>query len=496
MISIIDSRDPYTVFVQPILSYSPIVYPSQFNSVQLVNFYPAIPIQFASSQGQAQSVRATLPQLAQMTVLPSIIQSQIVSAQQSQNGASVLLTPQLSLPSQVPLGSASYHASVSPQQVGVSSSTPQASVSSFAQQSSVNSSAQQAIVNSATQQLSASSSTPQTPMVSTSHQATVSSSTQQSSVHSSVQQVTINSSTKQPTMISTSQQTPIHASPKVDLFERSLSPLGKRINDTRKAVNKVFKAACAAHIFSQNCIDTINQYSQYCVALLPTDEKNALLYLETISEYLIRLITAYIAQVDVQLNKESAMEATNENTVRVLTELREWCLGMLIEEKKVERELGFIMQSISADAAKHASGKEGPPVGNAPIRPVEGSRSTPSSVVRAEKRPIARLPKVPPLSYTPKSSFVVPSRLCPRMPKHQAIATEEAKQTLPLMSVVFEMKEQKLARERCVARSLKRASWEMNGEIVTVRRSVRESVNEMREAVSRCSVDCACDAMW
>ena len=337
-------------------------------------------------------------------------------------------------------------------------------------------------------------------------------------------------------MISTSQQTPIQAAPKIDLFERSLSPLGRRINDARKAVNKVFKTACTAHVFSQNCIDTINQYSQYCVALLPTDEKNALLYLETISEYLIRLITAYIAQVDAQLNKENAMEVTNENTVQVLTELRACCLGMLIEEKKVERELGFIMNFISAEAAKHAGGKEGSPAGNVPTRPAEGSRSTPSTGVRAEKRPIVRLPKVPPLSYTPKSSFVVPSRLCPHMPKHQAIAmeeakhqaiateeakhqaiateeakqqaiateeakhqaiaTEEAKQTLPLMSVVFEMKEQKLARERCVARSVKRASWEINGAIVTVRRSVRECVNEMREAVGKCSVDCGCNAVW
>ena len=291
-------------------------------------------------------------------------------------------------------------------------------------------------------------------------------------------------------MISTSQQTPINATPKIDLFERSLSPLGRRINDTRKAVNKVFKAACTAHIFSQNCIDTINQYSQYCVALLPTDEKNALLYLETISEYLIRLITAYIAQVDVQLSKEKAMEETNENTVQVLTELREWCLGMLIEEKKLERELGSIMQSISAEVAKHTGGKEASPAGNVPIRPAEGTRSPPSTVVRTEKRPIARLPKVPPLSYTPKSSFVVPSRLCPNMPKQQAIVKEEVKQTLPLMSVVFEMKEQKLARERCVARSVKRTAWEMNGAMVTVRRSVKECVSEMREAVSRCSVDC------
>ena len=297
-------------------------------------------------------------------------------------------------------------------------------------------------------------------------------------------------------MISTSQQTPIQAAPKIDLFERSLSPLGRRINDARKAVNKVFKTACTAHVFSQNCIDTINQYSQYCVALLPTDEKNALLYLETISEYLIRLITAYIAQVDAQLNKENAMEVTNENTVQVLTELRACCLGMLIEEKKVERELGYIMNFISAEAAKHVGEKEGSPAGNVPIRPAEGSRSTPNTGVRAEKRPIVRLPKVPPLSYTPKSSFVVPSRLCPHMPKQQAIATEEAKQTLPLMSVVFEMKEQKLARERCVARSVKRASWEINGAIVTVRRSVRECVNEMREAVGKCSVDCGCNAVW
>ena len=317
-------------------------------------------------------------------------------------------------------------------------------------------------------------------------------------------------------MISTSQQTPIQAAPKIDLFERSLSPLGRRINDARKAVNKVFKAACTAHIFSQNCIDTINQYSQYCVALLPTDEKNALLYLETISEYLIRLITAYIAQVDAQLNKENAMEVTNENTVQVLTELRACCLGMLIEEKKVEKELGYIMNFISAEAAKHVGEKEGSPAGNMPTRPAEGSRSTPNTVVRAEKRPIVRLPIVPSLSYTPKSSFVVPSRLCPHMPKqqaiateeakqqaiateeakHQAIATEEAKQTLPLMSVVFEMKEQKLARERCVARSVKRASWEINGAIVTVRRSVRECVNEIREAVGKCSVDCGCNAVW
>ena len=491
--SIIDSRNPYTVFVQPILSYSPIVYPSQFNSIQLVNFYPAIPIQFASSQGQAQSMQATLPQLAQMTVLPSIIQSQLVSAQQSQNAASMLLTPQLSLSSsQVPLGSASYHASVSPSQT--------VGVSSFVQQSSVNSSAQQ------------------------------------SSVNSWIQQATVNSSTPQQSMISTSQQTPIQAAPKIDLFERSLSPLGRRINDARKAVNKVFKTACTAHVFSQNCIDTINQYSQYCVALLPTDEKNALLYLETISEYLIRLITAYIAQVDAQLNKENAMEVTNENTVQVLTELRACCLGMLIEEKKVERELGYIMNFISAEAAKHVGEKEGSPAGNVPIRPAKGSRSTPNTGVRAEKRPIVRLPKVPPLSYTPKSSFVVPSRLCPHMPKQQAIATEEAKQqaiateeakqqaiateeakhqaiateeakqqaiateeakqTLPLMSVVFEMKEQKLARERCVTRSVKRASWEINGAIVTVRRSVRECVNEMREAVGKCSVDCGCNAVW
>ena len=327
-------------------------------------------------------------------------------------------------------------------------------------------------------------------------------------------------------MISTSQQTPIQAAPKIDLFERSLSPLGRRINDARKAVNKVFKTACTAHVFSQNCIDTINQYSQYCVALLPTDEKNALLYLDTIREYLIRLITAYIAQVDAQLNKENAMEVTNENTVQVLTELRACCLGMLIEEKKVERELGYIMNFISAEAAKHVGEKEGSPAGNVPIRPAEGSRSTPNTGVRAEKRPIVRLPKVPPLSYTPKSSFVVPSRLCPHMPKHQAIATEEpkhqaiateeakqqaivteeakqqaiateeAKQTLPLMSVVFEMKEQKLARERCVVRSVKRASWETNGAIVTVRRSVRECVNEMLEAVSKCSVDCGCNAVW
>ena len=307
-------------------------------------------------------------------------------------------------------------------------------------------------------------------------------------------------------MISTSQQTSTHTTPKIDLFERSLSPLGRRINDARKAVNKVFKTACTAHIFSQNCIDTINQYSQYCVALLPTDEKNALLYLETISEYLIRLITAYIAQVDAQLNKENAMEVTNENTVQVLTELRACCLGMLIEEKKVEKELGYIMNFISAEAAKHVGEKEGSPAGNMPIHPAEGTRSTPSTGVRAEKRPIVRLPKVPPLSYTPKSSFVVPSRLCPHMPKQQAIATEEAKQqaiateeakqTLPLMSVVFEMKEQKLAREHCVVRSVKRASWETNGAIVTVRRSVRECVNEMREAVSKCSVDCGCNAVW
>lgn len=464
MISIIDSRDPYTVLVQSILSYSPIVYPSQFNSIQLVNFYPAIPIQFASSQGQAQSVQATLPQLAQMTVLPGIIQSHLVSAQQSQNAASVLLTPQLSLSSsQVPLGPASYHASVSPSQaVGVSPS----------------------------QTAGVSSSTPQATMITTSQQATINSSTPQATVNSSTQQSPINSSIQQAPMISTSQQTPINATPKIDLFERSLSPLGRRINDTRKAINKVFKAACTAHIFSQNCIDTINQYSQYCIALLPTDEKNALLYLETISEYLIRLITAYIAQVDAQLSKEKAMEETNENTVQVLTELREWCLGMLIEEKKLERELGSIMQSISAEVAKHIGGKEASPAGNVPIRPAEGTRSPPSTVVRTEKRPIARLPKVPPLSYTPKSSFVVPSRLCPNMPKQQAIATEEVKQTLPLMSVVFEMKEQKLARERCVARSVKRTAWEMNGAIVTVRRSVKECVNEMREAVSRCSVDC------
>ena len=74
-------------------------------------------------------MQATLPQLAQMTVLPSIIQSQLVSAQQSQNAASVLLTPQLSLSSsQVPLGSASYHASVSPSQT-VGSASYHASVS-------------------------------------------------------------------------------------------------------------------------------------------------------------------------------------------------------------------------------------------------------------------------------------------------------------------------------------------------------------------------------
>ena len=114
----------------------------------------------------------------------------------------------------------------------------------------------------------------------------------------------------------------------------------------------------------------------------------------------------------------------------------------------------------------------------------------------SEQEVLSQVPKEPLISCTPKSLFVVASRFHPRLPKDLGISREKPRRTPPLMSVVFEMGSKELVAGRCVAQSVKRPSWETNGEIVTIRRSVKECVREMEESVCQCSVDCECSGVW
>ena len=292
------------------------------------------------------------------------------------------------------------------------------------------------------------------------------------------------------------QQPSSNSSPVVDAFESSLSPLGKKINGVRKGIENVFKITYSAHIFSQNCVDTICRYFQYCMVLLPNDENKAFLYLETISDYIERLITAYIAQVDKQLNKESTMETPNANTVKVLSELRQWCLRMLVEEKNLGKQLENIRKSLVITDAETPVEKETlPEEKETPVRQETNTTAKEADKVvknpaKKEKRQTRSVLQVLPISYSPRSSIVVPPQCSFHLPEHLELLSGSPRETLPLMSTVFEIKDKEMIPEKSVVRGLKRSIWEMNGEMATIRQSMKECMDEMKESISKCTIDC------